>query len=135
MPTVKNDDNLGNAEIWEDSAMPNKEDIDNKGDQVIGNQTDAHISLRDAFKYYKSAILWSVIISNRIIMESYDLILMNHLYAFPAFQSTFGEQKNATRSARRATWEKARRGRLTGRKTMKNKSMRGAGVWRTKGAS
>lgn len=61
-------------------------------DTVIGNQVEAHLSLKDAFRYYKKAIIWSLIISNATIMESYDLILLKNFYAYPAFQKTFGEQ-------------------------------------------
>ncbi|KAJ3544955.1 hypothetical protein NM208_g2757 [Fusarium decemcellulare] len=67
-------------------------DDDPKADTVIGNQVDAHLSLKDALRYYKSAIVWSIIISNASIMESYDLILLKSFYAYPAFNKAFGEQ-------------------------------------------
>ncbi|KAJ3457880.1 hypothetical protein MRS44_015021 [Fusarium solani] len=71
---------------------PETSEDDQKADTVIGNQVDAHLTLKDAFRYYKSAIVWSLIISNATIMESYDLILLKSFYAYPAFRKAYGEQ-------------------------------------------
>ncbi|KAM0438623.1 hypothetical protein ACHAPT_001375 [Fusarium lateritium] len=65
---------------------------DQKADNVMRNQSDVHLTLRDAFRYYKRAIIWSLIISNATIMESYDLILLKSFYGYPAFQRAYGEQ-------------------------------------------
>lgn len=54
--------------------------------------SDEHeLTLSDAFKYHKKAILWAVIISATIIMEGYDLVLMSSFYGYPTFQKKYGE--------------------------------------------
>lgn len=81
-------------DVWVDNSMiQDKEAALEKGEaELVGNQVDAHLSVTEAFRYYWKAILWSFLISNATIMESYDLILNNLLIAYPAFQKTFGEQ-------------------------------------------
>jgi len=48
------------------------------------------ISLKEAFRTYPKAILWSVAISLGIVMEGYDTSLVGSLYAQPAFQKQYG---------------------------------------------
>ena len=42
-------------------------------------------------KLYPRAILWSLLLSCTIIMEGYDLTLINSFFAFPIFRRSYGE--------------------------------------------
>jgi SP family general alpha glucoside:H+ symporter-like MFS transporter len=48
------------------------------------------MSLREGFKIYPKAVGWSVVISTAIIMEGFDTILLQNLFANVAFQKQFG---------------------------------------------
>lgn len=50
------------------------------------------LTLRDSFKLYPKAILFSLIFSTAIIMEGYDTNLIGNFYAFPQFKDRFGDQ-------------------------------------------
>ncbi|RJE20602.1 Maltose permease [Aspergillus sclerotialis] len=44
-----------------------------------------------ALKANRKAVAWSVLISLSIVMEGYDVILMNNFFAYPSFQRKFGQ--------------------------------------------
>ncbi|KAI9733634.1 MAG: hypothetical protein M1834_003236 [Cirrosporium novae-zelandiae] len=48
------------------------------------------LTLKEAFKTHKLAIFWSVLVSTSIIMEGYDIVLVNSLYAQEAFAKRYG---------------------------------------------
>lgn len=48
-------------------------------------------TLMQALKANRKAVGSSVLISISIIMEGYDLILMNNFFAYPSFQRKFGQ--------------------------------------------
>ena len=81
-------------DVWVDNSMAQDKEAarEEEGAELVGNQVDAHLSVKEALRYYWKAIFWSFLISNATIMESYDLILNNLLIAYPAFQKSFGEQ-------------------------------------------
>jgi SP family general alpha glucoside:H+ symporter-like MFS transporter len=61
--------------------------------------TDAerNMGLIKSLKLYKKACLWSVFLSLCIIMEGFDVVLLNNLFAYPPFQRKFGvEQPDGT---------------------------------------
>ncbi|KAG9599896.1 sugar porter family MFS transporter, partial [Aureobasidium melanogenum] len=55
-------------------------------------QSEVSMTLLQAIKTYPKAIGWSVLISMCIIMEGFDIVLINSLMALPAFQLRFGER-------------------------------------------
>ncbi|KAH0277784.1 sugar porter family MFS transporter, partial [Aureobasidium melanogenum] len=55
-------------------------------------QSEVSMTLLQAIKTYPKAIGWSVLISTCIIMEGFDIVLINSLMALPAFQLRFGER-------------------------------------------
>lgn len=57
---------------------------------AAGTRQEVSLSLRDAFKYYHRAAIWSVVIGMATVMESYDLQIINSFYAFPQFTKQFG---------------------------------------------
>ncbi|KAL2833970.1 general substrate transporter [Aspergillus pseudoustus] len=55
-----------------------------------GRREETDLTLRDAFRYYYLAIIWSVLISLATVMESYDMQLIGSFFAFPQFQEKYG---------------------------------------------
>ncbi|KAB8069595.1 sugar transporter [Aspergillus leporis] len=49
-----------------------------------------NMGLRKSLKLYRKACLWSIFLSTCIIMEGFDVSLINNLYAYPPFQRKFG---------------------------------------------
>ncbi|PNP40339.1 hypothetical protein TGAMA5MH_07666 [Trichoderma gamsii] len=49
------------------------------------------MTLLQGIKLYPKAIVWSMIISTCIVMEGYDISLVNNFYAFPQFNRKYGE--------------------------------------------
>ncbi|KAK3074871.1 hypothetical protein LTR53_002325 [Teratosphaeriaceae sp. CCFEE 6253] len=52
--------------------------------------SEKSMTLREGLKLYPKAVMWSVLISTCIIMEGFDIVLINSLYGLPAFQRRFG---------------------------------------------
>lgn len=48
------------------------------------------MSIRQAFKTYPKAVMFSIILSTAIVMEGYDVVLLANLYASPAFSKRYG---------------------------------------------
>ncbi|KAI5928356.1 sugar transporter [Camillea tinctor] len=68
-----------------------KENLQHDVDAALGTQAETKLSVRQALKFYRKAVIWSVIMSMATIMESYDLILMTSFFAFPQFVKKYGE--------------------------------------------
>jgi SP family general alpha glucoside:H+ symporter-like MFS transporter len=57
---------------------------------------------------YPRAVFWSVLLSTCIIMEGYDIVLMNSFWAQPAFSRKYGQYNVVTNSYQiSATWQNA----------------------------
>ncbi|PYH77172.1 sugar transporter [Aspergillus uvarum CBS 121591] len=52
---------------------------------------ERHMTLWQGVKLYPKAVAWSVLISTCIVMEGYDISLVNNFYAFPQFNRKYGE--------------------------------------------
>ncbi|KKF95111.1 General alpha-glucoside permease [Ceratocystis fimbriata CBS 114723] len=50
------------------------------------------MTLKQGLKMYPKAILWSMLISTCIVMEGYDICLINNFYAFDQFNRKYGQQ-------------------------------------------
>ncbi|KGO76997.1 Major facilitator superfamily domain, general substrate transporter [Penicillium italicum] len=50
------------------------------------------MTLMQGIRLYPKAVLWSVLISTCIVMEGYDISLVNNFYAFPQFKHKYGER-------------------------------------------
>ncbi|KAI0171610.1 general substrate transporter [Pestalotiopsis sp. NC0098] len=57
-----------------------------------GTASESRMTISQALKYYRTAVMWSLIVSMATIMESYMLILVNSFYAYPQFLQRFGER-------------------------------------------
>ncbi|CAI5760527.1 unnamed protein product [Candida verbasci] len=54
------------------------------------DERDKKMTLKEGFKMFPKAVIWSTVISCAIIMEAYDQNLLSSFYAYPAFAKRFG---------------------------------------------
>ncbi|WRT64224.1 uncharacterized protein IL334_001153 [Kwoniella shivajii] len=59
-------------------------------DAAKADEAEHKISLADAFRTHKKAILWSMALSGALIMEGYDVVVIGSFYGHPAFLKRFG---------------------------------------------
>ncbi|KAL1839552.1 hypothetical protein VTJ49DRAFT_1415 [Mycothermus thermophilus] len=55
-------------------------------------ENEQNMTLMQGIRLYPKAIAWSILISTCIVMEGYDICLINNFYAFPQFNKKYGEQ-------------------------------------------
>ncbi|EWG48666.1 MFS transporter, SP family, general alpha glucoside:H+ symporter [Fusarium verticillioides 7600] len=56
-----------------------------------GNAADRDLTIRQALKKYRKAVLWSLVLSISLVMEGYDLVMLGSFYGLTQFQDHFGE--------------------------------------------
>jgi len=61
-----------------------------KADAVEAENTEHNMSVLEAAKAYPMACFWAFVMSFTIIMESYDVFLLNNFVALPAFKDRYG---------------------------------------------
>ncbi|KAK8112739.1 sugar transporter [Apiospora sp. TS-2023a] len=61
-------------------------------DAKLATEKEHSMTLWQGIKLYPKAIAWSVLISTCIVMEGYDVSLVNNFYAFQQFNKKYGEQ-------------------------------------------
>lgn len=57
-----------------------------------GALKEKNMTLIQGIRLYPKAIAWSMLISTCIVMEGYDVCLINNFYGFPAFAKKYGQQ-------------------------------------------
>lgn len=75
----------------------NAEVYDAKMDKILdfaksATAKEQKMTLMQGIKTYPKAILWSMLISTCIVMEGYDVCLINNFYAFDQFNRKYGVQ-------------------------------------------
>ncbi|KAJ5896219.1 uncharacterized protein N7473_005618 [Penicillium subrubescens] len=73
----------------------------------IGRRTEIDLTLRNAFRHYRPAVMWSALISMATVMESYDMQLISSFYAFPQFQKKYGVLLDNGQYSIPANWQLA----------------------------
>jgi SP family general alpha glucoside:H+ symporter-like MFS transporter len=53
---------------------------------------ETSLTLIEGIRKYPNAVLWSVFLSTTLIMEGYDVALLNSFFAFPSFTEKYGYQ-------------------------------------------
>ncbi|KXJ84931.1 general substrate transporter [Microdochium bolleyi] len=77
-----------------------------KAGAVEAENAEYNMGVLEAVREYPMAALWAFIMSFTIIMEAYDVFLINNFIALPAFASRFGEYDPATNTTVIATsWQ------------------------------
>jgi SP family general alpha glucoside:H+ symporter-like MFS transporter len=61
-------------------------------DARLATEKEHNMTLLQGIKLYPKAIGWSVLISTCIVMEGYDVCLLNNFFGFPQFKRKYGEQ-------------------------------------------
>lgn len=54
-------------------------------------EAEKEMTLLQGIRLYPKAVAWSMLISACIIMEGYDIVLVNNFYGFDAFNRKYGE--------------------------------------------
>ncbi|RDW91025.1 hypothetical protein BP5796_02190 [Coleophoma crateriformis] len=57
---------------------------------------DAQLTTRQALKKYKKAVFWALFLSTSLIMEGYDLVIINSFFGQTQFSNRFGVLDEAT---------------------------------------
>lgn len=65
--------------------------LDISNDAKANDHEEKTMSLMKGLKTFPKAALWSVVLSSSIIMEGYDLNVINSLYGMQAFAENYGE--------------------------------------------
>ncbi|PNY24100.1 General alpha-glucoside permease [Tolypocladium capitatum] len=77
-------------------AQPNM-DKSTVNEAAAATEAEHSMGLVKSLKLYKKACLWSIFLSTCIVMEGFDVVLLNNLFAYPPFQRKFGvEQPDGT---------------------------------------
>lgn len=61
-------------------------------DTNVAIDNEHNMTLRQSFRFWWKAVVFSFIISLCVIMEGYDTSLMNNFFPFPAFKNKFGDE-------------------------------------------
>lgn len=56
-----------------------------------GGQLEQGLTFLQSLRLYRKAAMWSVALSTAIIMEGFDIILLNSFYGFPSFKRKYGD--------------------------------------------
>ncbi|RMZ02036.1 hypothetical protein D0860_07371 [Hortaea werneckii] len=77
------------------------------GDAAKATASETSMTLLQGLKTYPKAVGWSILLSTCIIMEGFDIVLINSLYALPAFQRRFGSLQEDGTYGVSAAWQSA----------------------------
>ncbi|EGX88651.1 sugar transporter, putative [Cordyceps militaris CM01] len=58
---------------------------------AAATEAEHNMGLMKSLKLYKKACMWSIFFSTCIVMEGFDMTIINGLYVYPAFAEKFGE--------------------------------------------
>jgi MFS transporter, SP family, general alpha glucoside:H+ symporter len=62
-------------------------------DAINATEKEHNMTLWEAVRLYPKAIGWSILLSTAVVMEGYDVVLMQSFYAFPEFAKRYGVQQ------------------------------------------
>lgn len=68
-------------------------------------EQEQNMGLLKSLKLYRKACLWSIFLSTCIVMEGFDITLLNNLYAYPAFKEKFGQRLPNGEHELTAAWQ------------------------------
>ena len=105
MPFHHEDGNSGAVVVDKDKVNDIQAQVEQKGVKFINLVEDAKVADEDqhvdlgvltAFRTHWKAALWSMAISTCLVMEGYDLVIINSFYGQRYFKNKFGELDPAT---------------------------------------
>ena len=59
-------------------------------DSKTAGDNERNMTVREGLKLYPKAIMWSIMLSMTLVMEGYDLNIINGFFALPEFQERYG---------------------------------------------
>lgn len=74
-----------------DPELQHEEGVAMAIDATRAVNTETHMSLLKAIKVYPKAVGWSVLLSTAVVMEGFDLSLINSFFAYTSFRQQYGE--------------------------------------------
>ncbi|CAI4213626.1 unnamed protein product [Parascedosporium putredinis] len=95
-------------EVGEHEYMPASYHFDAKeiGLARQAAEEEHKLGLVDAIRRYPKAALWSILVSTSIIMEGYDIVLIQSFFAQPSFRQKYGQYIESTGSFQiTASWQ------------------------------
>lgn len=81
-------DNVRHLSVSAPPAAVDKAVVHEAADAI---QAEHNMGLLQSLKLYRNACLWSIFLSTCIVMEGFDLTLINNLYAYDVFKRDFGD--------------------------------------------
>ncbi|KAF2174129.1 hypothetical protein M409DRAFT_16399 [Zasmidium cellare ATCC 36951] len=91
--------------VAEDVAHLPDVDASVADDAAKATESETSMTLMQGIKTYPKAVGWSILLSTCIIMEGFDIVLINSLYALPAFQQRFGTRDSDGSYQISAAWQ------------------------------
>jgi len=61
-------------------------------DAARATKAEHAMTLREGLKTYPKAVVWSMILSTALVMEGFDMIIINNLFAYEPFKRQFGNR-------------------------------------------
>lgn len=88
-------------------VSPTQPDVDTsvKFEAAAATNAEHDLGLVKSLKLYKKACLWSIFFSTCIVMEGFDLTILNGLYAYSPFTRKFGELTDKGEYEITAAWQ------------------------------
>lgn len=77
---------------WTEKADATTSAHNAANDTNVAIDNEHNMTLRQSFRSWWKAVVFSFIISLCVIMEGYDTSLMNNFFPFPAFKNRFGDE-------------------------------------------
>ncbi|KJZ77675.1 hypothetical protein HIM_02852 [Hirsutella minnesotensis 3608] len=72
---------------------------------AAASEAERNMGLLKSLKIYRKACLWSIFFSTCIVLEGYDTVILNNLYAYPPFQRKFGVEQPDGSFQLTAAWQ------------------------------
>lgn len=72
---------------------------------AAATEAEHNMGLLKSLKLYKKACMWSIFFSTCIVMEGFDITIINTLYAYPPFQKKFGQDLGGGNYELTAAWQ------------------------------
>ncbi|BGP32618.1 hypothetical protein JCM10296v2_004399 [Rhodotorula toruloides] len=79
-----------------------------EGHTAVAKAPDGGLNVRQALSVWRKGVAWSVVLSLAVMMESYNTILLNSLYAAPPFQKDYGVRFKSGKYQVPAKWQHPR---------------------------
>lgn len=94
VPHVDVEDHAGSTRTSTGEDLePNNTKAETMLNAKNATEKEQNMTLMQGIRLYPKAIGWSVLISTLIVMEGFDIALINNLYGFQAFNQKFGVQQ------------------------------------------